>query len=91
MTTSAFEFTPCDIQAAERFESEIKFSLVLKQKMPGQILNQQELQSTVSHTQVLREALEHAEKLADQFAYIKPEPYAVPMERFVGVPYEHKK
>ena len=35
--------------------------------------------------QALPKALEEAEKLADQFADVKPVPYIVPIERFVGL------
>jgi hypothetical protein len=35
----------------------------------------------------LSNALREAEKLADQFAEVKPVPYNIPMERFAGLPY----
>jgi hypothetical protein len=34
-------------------------------------------------------ALERAEKLADQFADIKPQPLAMPMEKYFGTPQFH--
>jgi hypothetical protein len=35
-------------------------------------------------------ALADAERMADQYAAIKPTPYIVPIERFVGMPIECK-
>jgi len=35
------------------------------------------------------EALERAEKLADRFADIRPQPIAMPMEKYFGLPRFH--
>jgi hypothetical protein len=46
--------------------------------------------SAIEETQAanLDQALAAAERLADEFAYIRPVPYAVPIERFVGMTVE---
>ena len=38
----------------------------------------------------LDEALREAEKLADVFEEVKPQPYVVPIERFAGLSYPPK-
>jgi hypothetical protein len=50
------------------------------------ILKSLDEQPTLSDTQVLQDA----ERLSDEFPHIKPEPYVVPMERFVGLPLPKK-
>ena len=42
---------------------------------------------TIGHAPRMKDALLEAERLADLYADVKPVPYIVPMERYVGVPY----
>lgn len=57
--------------------------MTLSEKVMQRMLAIEETEATN-----LDEALAAAERLADEFAYIRPVPYAVPIERFVGMTVE---